>query len=36
MTGSDSKTKIEIKHTNFNEKFYPDVDLDEKVVNQIV
>ena len=36
MIGAESKNRIEVKHSNFNEKFYPDVDLDEKVVNQIV
>ena len=36
MTGSDSETKIDVKHKNFNEKFYPNVDLDKNVVNQIV
>ena len=36
MTGSDSKTKIDVKHKNFNDKFYPNVDLDKNVVNQIV
>ena len=36
MTSSDSKTKIDVKHKNFNEKFYQNVELDKNVVNQIV
>lgn len=36
MTSSESKTKIEVKFPNFNEKFYPDIELDSNIINSIV